>query len=119
LDNLLEFAYYHDLDIKHSFLTLDTGFDSQYNRKIISDSKLISVIKPNMRRLKDQTKRYKRLDGFEKYQDIYSQRYIIERCFAWEDKYRKLVIRYEKLQCTFMGFRNLAYSMINFRNVFN
>jgi len=30
-----------------------------------------------------------------------------------------MVIRYEKLQCTFMGFRYLAYSMINFRNIFN
>jgi hypothetical protein len=27
-------------------------------------------------------------------------------------------VRYEKLQCTFMGFRYLGYAMINFRSVF-
>lgn len=35
-----------------------------------------------------------------------------------EIRFRKLVIRYEKLQSTFMGFRYLAYSMVNFRWIF-
>ena len=34
---------------------------------------------------------------------------------GWEDIYRKLVIRYERLQCTHLGFKYLAYSMINLR----
>jgi len=117
LFNLLELFDQLNLsfDIRNSFLTLDSGFDSQFNRNLISEFNLIPVIKPNARGLKDRTKRYERLDMFEKYKDIYSQRYIIERCFAWEDKYRKLVIRYEKLQSTHLGFKYLAFSMINFR----
>ena len=117
LFNLLELFDQLNLsfDIRNSFLTLDPGFDSQFNRNLISEFNLIPVIKPNARGLKDRTKRYERLDMFEKYKDIYSQRYIIERCFAWEDKYRKLVIRYEKLQSTHLGFKYLAFSMINFR----
>jgi transposase len=59
-----------------------------------------------------------KLDMFEEVQEIYQERYKIERCFAWEDSYRKLVIRYETLQCTFMGFRYLAYSMVNLRKLF-
>ena len=117
LFNLLELFDQLDLsfDIRNSFLTLDSGFDSQFNRNLISEFNLIPVIKPNARGLKDRTKRYEQLDMFERYKDIYSQRYIIERCFAWEDKYRKLVIRYEKLQSTHLGFKYLAFSMINFR----
>lgn len=111
----MESAYYLELEMKKSFLTLDPGFDSKENHDIILDADLIPVIKPNFRGLKDQTKRHKRLDDFELVENVYKERITIERCFAWEDKYRKLVIRYEKLQSTFMGFRYLAYSMINFR----
>lgn len=114
LYNFLELAHYQELDVKNSFLTLDTGFDSQLNRNLILEFNLVPVIKPNPGR-KSQTKRYEQLDEFSKYQDVYNQRFTIERCFAWEDKYRKLVIRYETLQSTFMGFRYLAFSMINFR----
>ena len=75
------------------------------------------MIKPNPRNARQQT-RYTMLDEFASVEHIYKERYIIERCFAWQDTYRKLVIRYEKLQCTFMGFRYLAYTMINFRSIF-
>ncbi len=50
--------------------------------------------------------------------DSPKERHNVERSYAWEDTYRKLVIRYEKLQCAFLGFRYLAYSMMNFRDVF-
>lgn len=92
--------------------------DSLFNKSIILSAELIPVIKPNIRGLKNKEKIYGILDEFELLKDIYKERYKIERCFAWEDTYRKLVIRYEKLQCTFIGFRYLAYSMINFRNLF-
>ena len=115
LSGLVEFSWYLDLDIERSFLTLDPGFDSQFNRDIILDAQLIPVIKPRVFSKQERTKRYERLDDFELVKNVYEKRYVIERCFAWEDKYRKLVIRYERLQSTFMGFRYLAYAMINFR----
>lgn len=101
-----------------SYLTLDSGFDDGKNRNQIEYANLIPVIKPNLRGLKDREKINAKLDVFEEVQEIYQERYKIERCFAWEDSYRKLVIRYETLQCTFMGFRYLAYSMINLKDVF-
>jgi hypothetical protein len=115
LTNLLELADDLKLNIYKSIITLDSGFDSLFNKSIILSAELLPVIKPNIRGLKNKEKIYLRLDEFELLEDIYKERYKIERCFAWEDTYRKLVIRYEKLQCTFMGFRYLAYSMINFR----
>ena len=92
------------LDLTNSYLTLDSGFSSQYNKYIITQAGMIPVIKPNLGPLKNQEKINKILDEFELVKHIYKERYKIEKNFAWEDKYRKLVIRYEKLQCTFMGF---------------
>lgn len=118
LDNLLELAYDMRLDLNDSYLTLDSGFYSRYNKAIINEANMVPAIKPNTGRLKNRSKRYRILDEFEELEHIYNERYKIEKCFAWEDTYRKLVIRYEVLQSTFMGFRYLAYSMINFRSFF-
>lgn len=113
--NLLEIADLFGWNLCGSYMTLDSGFDSEDNKFIIRGAEMIPVIKPNLRGLKDRKRIYRILDEFEEIKDIYKERHKVERCFAWEDVYRKLVIRYEKLQCTFMGFRYLAYSMINFR----
>jgi len=104
-----------DLDIRGSYVTLDPGFDSVRNKWLIDFHKLVPVIKPNRRRTKNQELLNAKLDRFEEVKHIYKERYKIERLFAWEDTYRKLVIRYEKLQCTHKGFKYLAYSMINLR----
>ena len=114
----MEFAFLLDIDIQGSYLTLDSGFDNATTRNEILLRGLIPAIKPNLRGLKSQKKINKILDDFETVEHIYKERYRIERCFAWEDAYRKLVTRYEKLQATFMGFRYVAYSMINYRELF-
>jgi hypothetical protein len=116
--NLVELADLLELNIHNSYFTLDSGFYDAPTRNEILNREMIPVIKPNLRRLKDREKINKILDEFATVEHIYKERYRIERCFAWEDTYRKLVTRYEKLQCTFMGFRYLGYSMINFRGLF-
>jgi len=118
LEKLIETAELLNLDILNSRLTLDSGFDSEDNKVIIRFQNLIPVIKPNPRNSGDKL-RYQMLDEFEEVKPIYVERIKIERCFAWKHKYRKLVIRYEKLQCTHMGFRYLAYAMVNSRGIFN
>lgn len=85
---------------------------------IIREAKLKPVIKPNLRGLKNQVKINIKLDKFETVELIYKERHNIERSFAFEDTYRKLVIRYERLKSTFLGFRYLAYTMINYRWIF-
>jgi hypothetical protein len=112
---LLELAQELNLDIDKSIVTLDSGFDSAFNKSVILAAGLIPIIKPNIRGLRNREKIYLMLDEFESLEEIYKERHTVERCFAWEDTYRKLVTRYEKLQSTFIGFRYLAYSMINFR----
>ena len=118
LEKLVSNADLLNLNIRNSFITLDAGFDSEANKFNIRYFQLIPVIKPNPRGIKNREKRYNLLDKFEPLEHIYKERIKVERCFAWKCKYRKLVTRYERLQCTFMGFRYLAYSMINFRSIF-
>lgn len=117
-DGLLETADMLSLDIRGSAVTLDSGFDSETNQELIRSYGLIPVIKPNHRGTKNTEKREERDEAFQEVEEMYKERHNVERSYAWEDTYRKLVIRYEKLQCTFLGFRYLAYSMMNFRESF-
>lgn len=111
----MDIAELLDIDLTGTAITLDSGFDSDYNRAMIGRYGLRPVIKPNCRKTVNPSKLETLANMIEADRDIYKERYKIERCFAWEDVYRKLVIRYERLQCTHLGFKYLAYSMINLR----
>jgi len=48
---------------------------------------------------------------------IFKERlYTIERVFAWEDKFRRLLIRFERISRLHYALRTLAYTMINLRH---
>lgn len=112
---LLEIAELVKLDIKGARLTLDSGFDSERNHAIIKDAEIIPVIKPNRRGTKNEEKLHAMFEKEEEQKPYYKERHKVERSFAWEDTYRKTVIRYEKRSDTHMGFKYLAYSLINLR----
>jgi len=116
LDLFVNFADLIGIDLNGTYLNLDAGFDSQYNHNIIRLAGMVPNIKVNPRGTKDRDKLYKRLNQFN--ENIYKQRFTIERTFAWQDTYRKLVTRYEKLVCTHTGFKYLAYSVMNLRVFF-
>ena len=107
-----------DIDVTGSYLTLDPGFDSAQNKRLIKAAGMIPVIKPNPRNERNRRVIGARRGWHTRRRKIYQQRMTIERCYAWEDTYRKLVIRYEVLQVTFLGWRYLASAMINFRECF-
>ena len=115
-EKLIDTASLFGINLAGSYLTLDAGFDSLANKTLIAWNELIPVIKPNVRGTKDEDKKELMFADFN--EEIYRERVAIERCFAWQDTYRKLVIRYEKLQATHLGFKHLAYSLINFRSIF-
>lgn len=113
---LLETLYLLGIDLpEHTPLTLDSGFDSEANKITIRGQGLVPVIYPNPRGIRSQEKIHELFETFEPYRHIYKERYRVERCFAWEDTYRKLVIRYERLHATHLGFKYLAFTMVNLR----
>jgi hypothetical protein len=116
--NFLEIADDLDWELKTLPITLDPGFDSKFNKQSIRSAYMLPVIKPNCRGLKNEKKKHQMFYDFDCIKHFYKKRFRVERTFAWEDTYRKLVVRYEKLKCTADGFRYLAHSLVNFRWVF-
>ena len=115
--NLITFSSRIGMDLSGSALTLDAGFDSKANHKLIKEHGLLPVIYPNRRNAKEPIAIARKFRWFNK--EIYRDRYKVERTFGWQDTYRRLVLSYDKLKETRLGFRNLAYSMINYRVTFN
>lgn len=118
LKNLTTTAERVGLDLFGSFLTLDAGFYSNDNQRRIDAAGLIPVMKPNHRNTNNQKIIAEREEKFREVEPIYRLRRMVEIQFAWEDKYRKLVIRYEKKQVIARGWRLLAASMVNYRQCF-
>ena len=98
--------------ISGSVMSLDGVYDSQSNRKLIFNNGMTPNINENKRNRKKTKRGRKRL--FSK--TIFKERFrTIERVFAWEDKFKRLLIRFERISDLHYGFKLLAYSMINLR----
>ena len=111
LNALKRMARLADLKIGGSYLTLDGGFDSGHNRKAISNAGLIPNIKANPRNRKTPKRRRNRLFDAA----IHSLRLRVERTFAWEDKFKRLLRRFEFIQRRHYGMKLMAYTLINLR----
>ena len=46
---------------------------------------------------------------------IHALRTCVERTFAWEDKFKRLWLRFERIQQRHYGMKLLAYVLINLR----
>ena len=111
LRTLKRIANLTGLDLKRSYLNLDGGFDSKSNRKVIFNAGMIPNIKENPRNRKSRKRGRKRL--FNK--AIHQLRDRVERMFAWEDKFKRLLLRFEHLQRRHYGMKLMAYTLINLR----
>jgi len=99
------------LDLKGAYLNLDGGFDSQSNRKAIFNAGMIPNIKENPRNRK--TPKRGRTRWFN--QAIHALRERVERTFAWEDKFKRVLLRFEYHQRRHYGMKLMAYTLINLR----
>ena len=90
---------------------LDSGFDSRKNRRLIQRFGIKPNIKENPRNRQSTKRGRKRFFDAE----IYKLRFQVERTFAWEDKFRRLLIRFEHIHQRHMGLVFIAFSLINLR----
>ena len=86
------------LDLRGASLNLDGGFDSAHNRKCIFNAGLIPNIKENPRNRKTTKRGRKRFFN----EAIHVLRMRVERTFAWEDKFKRLLPAL--LRCRHIGF---------------
>ncbi len=101
------------LALNGSYLNLDGGFDSKHNRKVIFNAGMIPNIKENPRNRKTTKRGRKRLFN----QAIHQLRDRVERTFAWEDKFKRLLMRFEHIQRRHYAMKLMAYTMINVRHI--
>jgi transposase len=101
----------HLRDGKLATSYLDGGFDSAHNRKCIFNAGLIPNIKENPRNRKTPKRGRKRFFNAA----IHVLRMRVERTVAWEDKFKRLLIRFERIQQRHYGMKLLAYTLINLR----
>ena len=99
--------------LKDIIMSLDGVFDCRLNRKKIFNAGMKPNINPNKRNRK-KTKRG-RPAIFDP--DIFKERFrTIERIFAWEDKFKRLLLRFEHISAHHYGMKYIAFTMINLRH---
>src|SRR5262245_45003928 len=99
------------LDLRWSYRNRAGGFDATYNRKGMFHAGLIPNIPENPRNRKHTKRGRKRLFNAA----IQALRLRVERTFAWKDKFKRLLLRFERLPHRHYGMKLLGYRMINLR----
>ncbi len=94
------------------FLNADAGFDSDNFRIFCYQNDIHANI--------DINKRNRKIADNESFVDeeLYGNRYKIERTNAWIDSYKCLLVRYEKLALNWTSFHYLAFIIILLRKVY-
>jgi Transposase DDE domain len=111
LNTLKKVANQIGLNLRGAYLNLDGGFDSMRNRKMIFNAGMIPNIKENPRNRKATKRGRKRLFN----EAIHALRMRVERTFAWEDKFKRLLLRFERMQQRHYGMKLMAYTLLNLR----
>jgi hypothetical protein len=101
------------LELRGTIVSLDGAYDCRQNRKAIFNRDMLPNINANPRGGKSAKRGRKPLFNA----DIFKERFdTIERVFGWEDKLRRLLLRFERLSQLHYAFKTLAYTTINLRH---
>ena len=100
------------LRLRGAYFNTDNGFDTREARKLCFNHGLIPNIPENKRNRKRGKPGPKRLFNVP----VYKERFCAERTFAWVDKFKRLIIRFERMAQYFLGLPYVAFAMINLRN---
>ena len=113
LDQLSRICKLADIKLLGVVMSLDAGYDSRSNRKAIFNRGMIPNIKEVNRKRNLPKKGRKRIYSDE----IFEERFhTIERTFAWEDKFKRLLFRFERVSSHHFGLKMIAYTLINLRH---
>jgi transposase len=102
------------LTIVGAYFNADSAFDTLEARKVCFNHRVIPNICENQRNRKQTKRGRKRLFNTA----IYKRRFTSERSFAWTDKFRALLIRFDRKDANFLGAHHLAFALINLRHLF-
>jgi transposase len=101
------------LNFRGAIFTMDSSFDTRAARKLLWNR----GVKPNIAENKRNRKTVKR--GRKRYFNsiVYKRRFVSERTFAWIDKFKTLLVRFERKAAYCLGFHHIAFALINLRHL--
>jgi putative transposase len=92
---------------RNKHLCADAGYRSAENLRIIDAHGYIAHV----------VDRRKEADNKRRHPQRKAKRWVVEVCHSWFNRFRKLLVRYEKLERSFMALNHLAAAIIAFRKV--
>jgi len=101
------------LSFSGTYFNGDSAFDTKDARKTCFNHGLIPNMAENKRNRKKPKRGRKRLFNTE----VYKRRFVAERSFAWIDKFKRLLIRFERKDAYFLAGHYIAFAMINLRHI--
>jgi transposase len=106
LSQLFKDLKQQQISIKGAYFNADSAFDTKAARKVCFNHHVVPNIPKNQRK-----RGRKRLFN----PDVYKHRFSAERTFAWIDKFKALLVRFERKDAYFFGLNCLAFALINLR----
>jgi transposase len=100
------------LSIRGAYFNADSAFDTQEARKTCFNHDLKPNIPENKRNRKKNKRGRKRIFN----EEVYKHRFTSERSFAWIDKFRALLVRFDRRDLHFLNEHYIAFAMINIRH---
>jgi transposase len=101
------------LSFHGAYFNADAAFDTRDARRVCFRHGLRPNIAENQRNRKFPKRGRKRLFN----PDVYRHRFPSERTFAWVDKFRALLVRFDRQVAFFLGAHLIAFAMINLRHL--
>jgi putative transposase len=86
-------------------MCLDKGYDYDEVRDILRECGLTAHIRPRG----EEAKAIKRQAGFK------ARRWVVERAHSWMNRFRRLLVRWEKKPANYLAFLHFACGLIAFR----
>jgi transposase len=90
-------------------LCLDKGYDSDEVRGLLAEFGFTAHIKGRG----EEAQAIKRKAGFK------ARRWVVERTHSWMNRFRRILIRWEKKAANYIAFLHLACAIITWRSVWN
>jgi hypothetical protein len=113
LPEVMRIARVVGMDLQGSVVSLNGVYDCRPNRKAIFNRGMIPNINSNARGRKQPKRGRKPFFELAIFEERFS---AIERVFAWEDKFRRLLLRFDRLSQLHYAFKTLAYTTTNLRH---
>ena len=96
-------------------MSLDRVYDCRRNRKAIFSRGMTSNIHPNPRGRETPKRGPKPIFDPAIFEERFNN---MERDFGWEDKFKRLLRRFERISELHYALKTIAYTMINLRHFY-